>query len=256
MADLKADFHTHSADDPCDYLTHSSEMLIDAAAKLNFRVLALTCHEGLVETDRLHEYARRRGLILVPGIEACVEGKHVVILNPDRQQVQATSFQQLRARGRRAAAFIAPHPYYPSGDSLGSALEPNIDLFDAIEFCTLYFRWAGFNRKAVRVARKYGLPLIGSSDVHRFPYCDSTHTLLDDVGTVEEVIAALRAGCFESATWPRFFSEGLGLAWYSLRNVLRKKMRSHGILGRRQSARKGGSTAYLGSWKKEADTRD
>ena len=42
MAELKADFHTHSADDPRDDLSHSTEVLLDAAAQLNFRVLALT----------------------------------------------------------------------------------------------------------------------------------------------------------------------------------------------------------------------
>jgi len=224
MTQLKADFHTHSADDPRDELSHSSEMLIDAAAQLNFRVLALTCHEEAVATRRLSEYARRRGIVLVPGIEAYIEGKHLLILNPDKEQCAATTFGQLRELGRRDAVFIAPHPYYPSFHSLGRALEANIDLFDAIEYCTMYFWWASFNRKAVRIARKYGLPLIGSSDVHALPYCDSTHTRIDAEPTVPGIIEAIRAGRVTLETRPRRLGEGMGIILYSLQSAWRERL--------------------------------
>ena len=235
MAELKADFHTHSADDPRDDLSHSTEVLLDAAAQLNFRVLALTCHEGVTVTERLRAYARRRGITLVPGLEACIEGKHVVILNPDGEQAAAATFAELRALGRRDAAFLAPHPYYPSRSSLGRALEANIDLFDAVEFCTLYVRGAGFNRRAVRVARKYGLPLIGTSDLHTLPYCDSTCTLVDAAPNVEDIVAAIRRGRVTLATRPRTLREGMGLVLHSLRTSWKERLYGFAGKDRRQS---------------------
>ncbi len=45
MAESTADFHTQSADDPRDSLSESMDKRIDAAAQLNFRVLALGRHE-------------------------------------------------------------------------------------------------------------------------------------------------------------------------------------------------------------------
>ncbi len=221
MAELKTDLHTHSADDPRDDLAYSSEMLIDAAAQLNYQVLALTCHDGIMATERLAAYARRRGILLVPGIEASIEGKHVVILNADAEQASAGTFNEVRALGRRDAAFIAPHPYYPSMESLGRVLEANIDLFDAIEYCSFYFRWAGFNRKAVRIARKYGLPLIGTSDVHMFPYHDSTHARLEAPPVVADVVAAIRQGRVALETRPRTLLEGIRPLMVSLRHVWR-----------------------------------
>ncbi len=58
MAESTADFHIHSADDPRDSLSKSMEMLVDAAAQLNFRVLAMGRHEqgsnsGLPDTPRV-----------------------------------------------------------------------------------------------------------------------------------------------------------------------------------------------------------
>ena len=45
MERLKADLHTHTADDPHDRLNYSAEMLIDTVAAAGVRVLAITCHE-------------------------------------------------------------------------------------------------------------------------------------------------------------------------------------------------------------------
>ena len=138
MERLKADFHTHTCDDPLDVILHSAEMLIDAVAAKSFDVLAITCHERFVFNDYLSDYAKERGVVLVPGIEACLDGRHVLILNPDSPQAEATTFDELRALGKRDAAVIAPHPYYPAGASVLGELERNIDLFDAIEHCCFY----------------------------------------------------------------------------------------------------------------------
>lgn len=135
---LKAAFHTHTCDDPFDVILHSAEMLIDGVAAKNLSVLAIACHECCVFNDYLSSYARKRGVVLVPGIEACLDGRHVVILNSDAEQAKASTFAELRALGKRDAAAIAPHPYYPVGSSVLGELERNIDLFDAIEYYRFY----------------------------------------------------------------------------------------------------------------------
>jgi len=221
MLELKADFHTHSSDDPQDNLLHSTEMLIDDAARQGFDVLALTCHSGNAVTGRLQEYARRKGILLIPGIELHVEGKHVLILNPDEEQARAETFEELRRLGKRNAALIAPHPYYPSGSSLGKKLVENIGLFDAIEYCTMYFRWIGFNGAAVRTARKYGLPLAGTSDTHELPICISTFSWVTaESATVEAVIEAIRKGRVRTETRPRTLKEGSHLIYFAVRSAL------------------------------------
>lgn len=212
---LKADFHCHTSDDPLDRIAYSAEMLIDAVAAHDFSVLAISCHEALVYNAYLASYARHRGILLIPAIEACVEGKHVLILNPDEEQARATTFEGLRRLGRRDAAIIAPHPYYPLRTALGRALERNIDLFDAIEYSTLYLPGVNPNRRAARVARRHGLPMVGNSDCHALPYCDSTHTWVESEPTVEGVIEAIRAGRVEVATRPRPLRFVAQMLWFS-----------------------------------------
>ena len=81
--ELKADFHMHTKDDPQDYkfVRHSAEELIDHAASLKFQVLSITNHDKITYSPYLREYAAHRGILLLPGAEATIEGKHVLIIN-------------------------------------------------------------------------------------------------------------------------------------------------------------------------------
>lgn len=221
MNRLKADFHTHTSDDPIDPVPFSAEALLDETARRGFQVIAITCHERRVWSPVLAEYARRRGVLLVPGTEALIEGKHVVLLNPDEEQMKARTFAELRALGRRDAAVLAPHPFYPTSSSLWGGLTRNIDLFDAVEHCSLYFTGINPNRRAARVARKHGLPLLGTSDTHDFPYQDTTFTWVDvDEVTVAGVIRAVRAGRVELETEPRRSASAVPTAWKLARGAL------------------------------------
>jgi predicted metal-dependent phosphoesterase TrpH len=195
MLRLKADFHTHCADDPFDSVEYSAESLIDAAANLNMTALAITCHLRVAHTKRLSEYAMRRGVLLLPAVELMISGKHVVAINPDAEQADASSFDDLRRLGKRDAAFIAAHPFYPGRTCLGEKLRENIDLFDAVEYCSVYLPFINPNKKAVELARECNLPLAGTSDTHSMPYHCSTHSWVDvEEKSVAGVVDAIRKG--------------------------------------------------------------
>lgn len=223
MRRLKADFHTHTSDDPCDFVEYSAEMLIDAAAAKGVEVLAITCHAVVTHNAYICEYARRCGVLLIPGIESFVEDKHVVILNPDAEQAGATTFEDLRRLGKRDAVFIAPHPYYPSKAALNDKLAENIDLFDAIEYSAFYLAPLNFNRAALRAAKKWSLPLVGNTDTHLFPYDDSTFTWVEAEPNVASVIQALRAGKVEVQTRPRSFYQFLCMVKFSIGATVRAR---------------------------------
>lgn len=200
MKRLKADLHTHAADDPTDGLSYSAEMLIDAASQLNFDVVAITCHKRLVYTERLAEYARRRKLLLIPGVELDFGEGHIVVLNPDEEQCAAAGFDELRAARGRGEVIIAPHPFYPTSRSLRGAFVENVDLFDAVEYCALHAPGVNLNRRAVRVARKHGLPLVGTSDTHGLPYAGDTYSWIEAAPSVAGVLEAVRAGRVDVVT--------------------------------------------------------
>lgn len=221
MKQLKADLHLHTSDDPSDRVDYSAEMLIDAVAEQDVDVMAITCHEAVIFNDYLDTYARRRGVLLVPAVELNIEGKHVLALNPDTDQARATTFAELRTLGRREAAFIAPHPFFPLGSSLGRKLAQHIDLFDAIEYHSFYNRIINCNRRAARAARKHGVPMTGSTDTHTLPYDASTYTWIEAEPTIPSVVDAIRNGRITLSTQPRSMQQILHMLRFSYFQTLR-----------------------------------
>lgn len=204
MIRLKADLHTHTSDDRVDHVAYSAETLIDVVAGKGYQVLAIACHMRCAYTEALAEYALRRGVLLIPAIELLVEDKHVVVLNPSESAARAMTFAALREADRSESIVLAPHPFYPDRSCLHQRLSENIDIFDAVEYCAMYNHFVNFNRRAEKIARRYGKPMIGSSDAHTLPHCSRTFTWLDvDEVSVKGVIQAIRAGRTRIETLPR-----------------------------------------------------
>jgi hypothetical protein len=147
-------------------------------------------------------------VLLIPAIEVSIENRHVVLLNPDARQAAVSTFGELRRLGRRDGAILAPHPFYPASASLRGKLIEHIDLFDAIEYCSVYRRGLNMNRKAVAAARNYRLPLIGTSDAHGLPYTGYTFSWVEaEEVSVAGVIQAIRARRVSVESRPQPWSE-------------------------------------------------
>jgi predicted metal-dependent phosphoesterase TrpH len=200
---LKVDLHTHTSDDPKDYIDFSSEQLIDRAAALGFDALAITNHYVVTFNPDLQKYAAERGLLLIPGVELTLSKSHVVIVNPDIERDLAMhSLADLAGRDNSRSLIIAPHPYYPGFKCLRSKLEENIALFDAVEFSFFYNHFINPNRKAVKVAWKHRMPLVGSSDCHNIWQAGYTYSLVEADKSIPSIIAAVKQGKVEVATTP------------------------------------------------------
>ncbi|MCK4540305.1 PHP domain-containing protein [Candidatus Parcubacteria bacterium] len=167
---LKVNLHLHTSQDPKHFLHYSIFQAIDRAAKSGFDVLALTCHEKFAYKKEYGDYACKKNILLIPGIEASIERKDVLILNCDKQAENIKNFSQLKhyKEKNKKIFIIAPHPYLSdfSQVSLQKKLDEHIDLFDALEltiYCNKYFN---FNKKALAAADKYNKPIIANSDTH------------------------------------------------------------------------------------------
>ena len=215
---LKANLHFHAADDPKDRISYSVKEGIDRAAELKFDVLALTCHYFFAWKKSYADYATQRGILLIPGIEVNVEGpsnrlgRHVVILNCDKEAEQVRTLKDIADyREYKPDIFIlAPHPFYPhplEKLSLKEHLVPNIDLFDAIELSWFYSKWfKKNNRKAEKIARKYKLPFIATSDTHFLEHLDFGYVVAEAAEkTPEAIFNAIKQGNFYNVTGPRKF---------------------------------------------------
>ena len=203
---LKADFHLHTADDPIDSIPHSAYELIDKASALGFHALAVTLHDAQYDVAGVRDYARDRGIVLVPGVERTLHGKHVLLLNFPQEAEQIASFDALADLRRRhpEGLVVAPHPFFPHRSCLRGLLDRHEPLFDAVEVNAFYLRSIDFNRRAVRWARAHERPLVGNSDSHRLSMLGTTYSLVDaEAGSDATAICdAVRGGRVSVRTRP------------------------------------------------------
>ena len=111
---LKVELHTHTADDPRDDIPHSAEQLIDRTSDLGYDAIAITLHDKQLDVGPLVEYASRRGLLLMPGVEKDIRGKHVLLLNFSIRAETVESFEDLAELKKEepAGLVIAPIPSF------------------------------------------------------------------------------------------------------------------------------------------------
>jgi len=193
---LKVDLHTHTADDPADLIPYQTDELIDRAADLGFDCLAITLHDRQLDPAAFRPYAAERGIVLIPGVERTIEGRHVLLLNYSHAAETIGSFEALAGlRKRERGLVIAPHPFFPACSALRGALARYAHLFDAVEWNGMFTRTMNFNAPAERWARRHGKPLVGNGDVHRLEQLGKTYSLVDadrDPAAICEAIAAGR----------------------------------------------------------------
>ena len=197
---IKLDLHIHTLDDPKDAVDYSAHQLLERARTLGFRVLAITLHDAVFNRQEVFADAAAMGILLISAAEMRLQGADVIVLNVSATEMaELKSFDDLRRlRERRGDSIftIAPHPFYMFGGSIGSRLFREIDCFDAIEFCHFHIGLLNPNRRAKRVASRFGKPLIATSDAHRLHAFGRHYTSIPmpSALTVENVFAALRSG--------------------------------------------------------------
>ena len=139
---LKVELHAHTSDDPEDYIPYTVERLVNRMAALRYDAVAITLHNRQLDLEPFRDAARARGVVLIPGIERSIEGKHVLLLNyPAHAAAAVQRFEDLASlRDRFKGLVIAPHPFFGVSSCVGAALERLPYLFDAVELHALYPR--------------------------------------------------------------------------------------------------------------------
>ena len=210
---LKVELHSHTADDPIDRIPYTTIELIDRAVALGYDALAITLHERQLDLGRLAPYAGDRGLVLIPGVERTIEGKHVLLLNFETGAEDVRTFSDLtQLKSRRPGLVIAPHAYFPSSFCLRGDLERHAALFDAVERNAMFTRSVDFNRRAERWAEQNGKPIVGNCDVHRLAQLGTTYSLVDAPADADAICDAVAAG--------RVRVESRPLAWTEVARIL------------------------------------
>ncbi len=229
---LKADFHCHSAGDPQDKILHTEKDLIDTAAQKGYEVLSITNHDAVTFSPDLETYAKGKGILLIPGVELTVEGKHILMLNYRNGANSIRKLDDLASVGEETAV-IAAHAYYPGRQSLKSKLAAYRRLFHAAEYCHLHFMGLNPNRRLVTDARRWDLPLVGTSDAHHLFQLGTTYSLVKSEKNISAVIEAIKKGEVEVITRPltpgeTFRTMTSVVAYYAFKRLFRQLKKTWG----------------------------
>ncbi len=173
----KVELHCHSIGDPIDRLNYTAKRAVDAAVENGVSVLAITWHRRIFDQPEIIDYARQKGLLLIPGVEAEIRRSHLLVLNVqpgDFRNPANITWDDVRAlkKVKPNIFVIAPHPYYLLPSCLGTRkMNAGVDCIDAVEWCYLHLPLLPFsftpNGLAEKWARQNSKRMIGTSDAHR-----------------------------------------------------------------------------------------
>ncbi len=199
---LKCQFHSHAFGDPVDHIAFSPKTLITRAVKLGYDVLSITCHRKILFTKELKQFAAKKGILLIPGIEFEINRKHILAINPTKEILEVKTFDDLKRyrKNNPQSLIIAPHPFFLSHFCLGKDLEKNIDLFDAIEISWFYTKKLDLNKKAIKIAEQYNKPLISTADCHILDFLDIGYTKVQAEKNTKSLFQAIKKGNLKNYT--------------------------------------------------------
>jgi len=208
---VKVDLHIHTLDDPKDAIDYSAHQLLERARALGFRILAITLHDTVFDRQQVFADAAAMGILLIPAAELRLCGADVIVLNVTGEEIAGlkdfNDLRQLRAQRGTSIFTIAPHPFYVFGSSIGSRLLKEMDCFDAIEICHFHKSFLNPNRRAEKVASRFGKPLIATSDAHRLHAFGRHYTSIPKPPelTPEAIFTALRVARLKLTSPPCSF---------------------------------------------------
>ncbi len=204
---LTVELHAHTADDPEDYIPHTVEDLVDRLAELGYDAVAITLHSRQLDLTPYQAHAASRGIVLIPGVERSIEGRHTLLINYPAAAAEAVrTFDDLaELRRRHTGLVVAPHPYFPVPNCLQSTIDRSPELFDAVEMHALYTPWLNFNRRALAWAKRHQKPVVGNGDIHRLGQLGTTRSLVDAEPTADAICLAIKAGRVTVDTTPVSF---------------------------------------------------
>ena len=203
MPQFRVELHSHCQGDPVDiHLRHTVFEHIDRAKEVGLDAIAITWHQAAFHHPEAVEYARQKGVLVIPGMEAEVDQRHLVVMNVVKGDLSGTpTWDEVRAlRARKPEVLImAPHPFYPHPTCLGKVLNDHPDCIDAVEWCALHVHWlpdrVSPNLRAARWAHKHGKTLIACSDAHSLSAIGrNASTVEADELTIESILSGVREG--------------------------------------------------------------
>jgi len=223
---LKADFHIHTAEDTFVRGKSTAKEVIDTYSSLGYNVIGITNKDKVLFNPELKKYAESKGILLLPGIETKIYGKEILIINAPLGTPNNITFNQLKELHKKNTLIIAPHLYFVRKDCLKNNIHKYINHVDAIEHSHFYHPICNLNKKAIRIAKKYNKPLIGTSDYTRFNcQINKNYTLIDSKKDINSIFKAIKNKKSKLITKPLKFKHFFEIGFVTSFHVIKKEIK-------------------------------
>lgn len=191
---LKADFHMHTSEDPYhkQSIPYNAQSVIKFLAKKNYTTIAITQHDKITYSQTLARYAKKQGILLIPGVERSLKEGHVLMLGSTQMPHKVKDMNDLYTV--KDKYFLMPaHPNHKGDSCIGmKQLVQHKKLWNAVEYSSC--RWRGYNpnKKVQEWCKKNKIPMLGNSDAHRLYQFNHTYSIIDtDKNTQDSVFTAI-----------------------------------------------------------------
>ncbi|HTY15753.1 MAG TPA: PHP domain-containing protein [Methanoregulaceae archaeon] len=186
----------------CDLHVHSNyskdgessiQEIIRRAEIIGLDAIAITDHDTIdgakmaltIETD----------VLIIPGIEISTKQGHLLALGTLVRYPAGLDVLDTIAMAReQGAVLILPHPYHMWRHGVARHFRAAINAVDAVEAFNSRYIVGAANRKAAKVARRLGKPVVGGSDAHNARYLGYGKTLVDADPDVASILKAIKQG--------------------------------------------------------------
>ncbi len=190
MLMLRFDLHVHS-DYSKDGMS-SVEKILEAAAKKGLDGVAITDHDTTAGARYALEIVDKvaPGLLVIPGEEVTTRSGHLIVLGITRDIPGGMSVADTIKEARRQGGIVVvPHPYNKPRHGM-----PIPKGADAAEVYNSRFILGMHNRRAMKQARKLGVPGVAGSDAHQASLVGNAITLINANKNLEDVLKAIKEG--------------------------------------------------------------
>lgn len=220
---LNADLHIHTS---CSKDGESTvEQVLAAAVRAGLDVIAITDHDTMDGYRIACELTT--DLLVIPGVEVSTKDGHLIALGIEKAPLPGFPIPDtIREVKNAGGVTILPHPFHRYRHGAALKCAGSFAAADAIEVYNSRYVIPHANKKAMRLARAMGKPVVAGSDAHNARFIGYGRTLIDAEKNVPSVLKAIKEGRTQPAgrkTPVRVYTK------QSLRNSWRKiRGRLHG----------------------------
>ena len=189
---LRIDFHVHTSrsDGKMKVLT-----AVRIAISRELDGIAITDHDVHFSRNLYNEIKRKYpDFVIIPGIEVSSADGHILVLGTFEPIPPKLSAEETIEIAHELGGIAVPaHPFDRLRDGIGEdKLLKLLGKYDAIEAVNGSSLREIYNRKALKFAKKYKIPIIGGSDAHVPDLLGVVITFVDASNSIDDVLSAIK----------------------------------------------------------------